>query len=66
VEEAREKLRLGMHILLREGTAARNLEQLLPLLSCQYVSIEILPPQARRVAVNGFAFACGNFRQLAF
>jgi adenine deaminase len=33
VEEAREKLRLGMHILLREGTAARNLEQLLPLLN---------------------------------
>lgn len=28
--EAREKLRLGLHVLLREGTAARNLVDLLP------------------------------------
>src|SRR6267142_1401868 len=33
VEEAREKLRLGMHILLREGSTERNLEQLLPLIN---------------------------------
>lgn len=33
VEEAREKLRRGMWILLREGTAARNLNALLPLLT---------------------------------
>ena len=33
VEEAREKLRLGMHILLREGSTERNLEHLLPLLN---------------------------------
>ncbi len=32
-EEAREKLRRGMWILLREGTAARNLTTLLPLLN---------------------------------
>jgi len=29
-DEAREKLRLGIAVLLREGTAARNLEDLLP------------------------------------
>lgn len=31
LEEAREKLSLGMHILIREGSAARNLRDLLPL-----------------------------------
>ena len=31
--EAQEKLRVGMHILIREGTTARNLEALLPLLT---------------------------------
>ena len=33
LEEAREKLRLGMHILLREGSTERNLAHLLPLLN---------------------------------
>ncbi len=33
VEEAREKLRLGLHILLREGSTERNLKHLLPLLN---------------------------------
>ncbi len=33
VEEALEKLRLGMHILLREGSTERNLAHLLPLLN---------------------------------
>lgn len=33
VGEAQEKLRLGMHILLREGSTERNLEHLLPLLN---------------------------------
>jgi adenine deaminase len=33
LEEAREKLRRGMHIFIREGTAARNLEALLPLVT---------------------------------
>lgn len=33
VAEAREKLRLGMHILLREGSTERNLSHLLPLLN---------------------------------
>jgi adenine deaminase len=31
--EAQEKLRAGMHILIREGTTSRNLNQLLPLLT---------------------------------
>ncbi|MEA3239652.1 MAG: amidohydrolase family protein, partial [Candidatus Bipolaricaulota bacterium] len=31
--EAQEKLRTGMHILIREGTATRNLDALLPLLT---------------------------------
>lgn len=31
--EAQEKLRAGMHILIREGTTARNLNPLLPLLT---------------------------------
>lgn len=33
IEEAREKLRLGMHVLLREGSTERNLEHLLPLIN---------------------------------
>jgi adenine deaminase len=33
LEEAREKLRRGMHIFIREGTTARNLKELLPLVT---------------------------------
>jgi len=33
VGEAREKLRLGLHILLREGSTERNLEHLIPLIN---------------------------------
>lgn len=33
LEEAREKLRSGMYIFIREGTSAQNLEVLLPLLN---------------------------------
>ena len=33
IEEAGEKLRSGMHIMLREGSAAKNLRDLLPLVS---------------------------------
>lgn len=39
LDEAREKLRLGMHIFIREGTTARNLRDLLPL---------VTPANARR------------------
>ncbi len=35
LEEAREKLRLGMYVMIREGTTARNLEDLLPLVTPQ-------------------------------
>ena len=38
LEEAREKLRRGMHIFLREGTTARNLKALLPLVTPQSVA----------------------------
>jgi adenine deaminase len=33
LEEAREKLRLGMYVMIRQGSAARNLKDLLPLVS---------------------------------
>jgi len=33
IEEAREKLRLGMRIMIREGSTARNLSELLPLIT---------------------------------
>ncbi|MBI5624517.1 MAG: adenine deaminase [Elusimicrobia bacterium] len=35
VEEAREKLRSGMFIMIREGTAAKNLRALLPLVNSE-------------------------------
>ncbi len=38
IEEAREKLRLGMHILLREGSTERNLEHLIPLINPRHNS----------------------------
>ena len=37
MEEALEKLSRGQYIMIREGTAARNLEALMPLLTSQYV-----------------------------
>jgi adenine deaminase len=33
LEEAREKLRRGMHLMIREGTTARNLQTLLPIVT---------------------------------
>ena len=36
LEEALEKLALGQHIMIREGTAAKNLAALLPLLTPRY------------------------------
>lgn len=36
-EEAKEKLRLGMHIMIREGTQAKNLRTLLPVVSASTV-----------------------------
>jgi adenine deaminase len=49
LEEAREKLRLGMHILLREGSTERNLSHLLPLINahnstnCAFATDDKLP-----------------------
>ena len=31
LDEAREKLRMGMRVMIREGSAAKNLDSLLPL-----------------------------------
>ncbi len=33
LEEAREKLRKGMHVMVREGTATKNLEAIIPLVN---------------------------------
>ena len=33
LEEAREKLRMGMYVMIREGTIAKNLKELLPLVT---------------------------------
>ncbi|MDQ6625351.1 MAG: adenine deaminase [Verrucomicrobiota bacterium] len=38
LEEAREKLRLGMHLLIREGSTERNLEHLISLVTPQNAS----------------------------
>ncbi|MHC1630959.1 MAG: adenine deaminase [Methanotrichaceae archaeon] len=38
VPEAREKLRMGMHIMIREGSAAKNLRDILPLVTLQNAS----------------------------
>ncbi len=38
LEEAAEKLRLGMHVMIREGSAARNLDALLPLVTTETVT----------------------------
>ena len=35
VQEAQEKLRLGLHLMIREGTAAKNLEGLLPAVTAE-------------------------------
>jgi len=49
LEEAREKLRLGMYIMIREGSEAQNLEALLPLVTPEnarqfmFVSDDLLP-----------------------
>ncbi|MBV7532720.1 adenine deaminase [Chitinophaga sp. sic0106] len=39
IEEAREKLSYGMHLLIREGSAAKNFEALIPLLPDYYEKI---------------------------
>jgi adenine deaminase len=47
--EAREKLRSGMHVMIREGTQARNLKTLLPIVTplsarhCSFVTDDLHP-----------------------
>lgn len=49
LEEAREKLRLGMHLLVREGSTERNLEHIISLVrpensaNCSFVTDDKLP-----------------------
>lgn len=49
LEEALEKLRMGMHIMIREGSAAKNLDSLLPLVNdlnsrnCFFVTDDLDP-----------------------
>src|SRR3954471_4708096 len=49
VEEAREKLRLGMHLLVREGSTERNLEHIISLVrpenaaNCSFATDDKLP-----------------------
>lgn len=49
LDEAREKLRLGMHLLLREGSTERNLERLIALVTphnaanCSFATDDKLP-----------------------
>jgi adenine deaminase len=48
-EEAEEKLRLGMYIMIREGSTARNLEELIPIVTplnarrCMFVTDDCHP-----------------------
>jgi adenine deaminase len=54
LEEAREKLRGGMHIMIREGTQAKNLSALLPLVNamtlrqCSLVTDDLHPHDIMR------------------
>jgi adenine deaminase len=49
LEEAREKLRLGMHLLIREGSTERNLEHIIPVVTpqnsanCSFATDDKLP-----------------------
>jgi adenine deaminase len=49
LEEAREKLRVGMHLLIREGSTERNLEQIIALVTpqnaanCSFATDDKLP-----------------------
>jgi adenine deaminase len=55
VEEAREKLRLGMYIMIRQGSTARNLADLLPLVTpetarrCMFCTDDINPAMLQDV-----------------
>ncbi len=71
LEEAREKLRLGMHILLREGSTERNLAHLLPLINthnavnCSFATDDKLPATSCTKATLIIAFAKSSPRPAA-
>ncbi len=56
-EEAEEKLALGMHVLIRDGSAARNFEALFPLLGthparCMFCTDDMHPNELLRGHIN--------------
>jgi adenine deaminase len=61
LDEAREKLRLGMHIMIQEGSAAKNLGDLLPLITPKnarnfiFVSDDRHPPDILSEGHNDFS-----------
>jgi adenine deaminase len=57
LEEGREKLEKGMKLLIREGSAARNFDELIPLLDeypdqCMFCSDDIYPDELRAGHIN--------------
>ena len=57
IEEAREKIALGMHILIREGSAAKNFDALAPLIMenharCMLCSDDLHPDDLVRGHIN--------------
>ncbi len=57
LEDARERVRLGMKILIREGSAARNFDELQPLLAeapemCMFCADDMHPDELRRGHIN--------------
>lgn len=64
--EALEKIRLGMKILIREGSAARNLEELLPLIeeypeSCMFCSDDKHPDELLKGHINDLVRKALNY-----
>ncbi len=57
IEEAREKLEAGLKLIIREGSAARNFDELIPLLeehydSCMFCSDDLHPDALRERHIN--------------
>lgn len=57
IEEAREKIRLGMKVIIREGSAAKNFDELMPLLkdhaeSCMFCSDDKHPHELIKGHIN--------------
>lgn len=57
-EEGREKLQKGMKLLIREGSAARNMDKLSPLINefphlCMFCSDDIHPDNLQQGYING-------------